>query len=98
MSRSVGKLKPKTAALFVCDIQVPVQAFRAGVYASYISAILLTSLAVMPESPVQDVFREKDLILGYDAVIDCARRLVSMSHMVQLSYRNYVGPSINQIL
>ena len=51
-----------------------------------------------PESPAQDVFREKDLILGYDAVIDCARRLVSMSHMVKLSEINYVGPSTKQIL
>ena len=25
----------------------------------------------------QEVFREKSLIQGYDAVIDCARRLVS---------------------
>ena len=30
MSKSVGKLNPKTAALFVCDIQVPLQTFHAG--------------------------------------------------------------------
>ncbi len=27
--------------------------------------------------PAQEVFREKSLIQGYDAVIDCARRLVN---------------------
>ena len=78
MSRSVGKLDPKTAALFVCDIQAPLQTFLAGLSATSVSPISLVPLTVKPESPAQDVFREKDLILGYDAVIDCARRLVSL--------------------
>lgn len=94
MSRSVGKLNPKTAALFVCDIQVPLQTFLAVLSSDSISATRLIPLAVKSESPAQEVFREKDLILGYDAVIDCARRLVSLPHMLQLSDADFVGLSM----
>ncbi|CAK0763163.1 hypothetical protein CVIRNUC_003030 [Coccomyxa viridis] len=71
MSRSVGKLNPKTAALFVCDIQ--------------------------------DVFRQKNLILGYDAVIDCARRLVrgaaafDIPVMVTEQYPSRLGSTVEEI-